>query len=112
MMQPYFTHSVSLWWSFVFRLLSGGSRFSTQHMWDPAPRAGGEKPVALQLLLLLHRHLLHGGLRRRHPPHLALPAAGGHHDLRGSGGAASAGRDIWKRNSDPKRLASVLHRSG
>ena len=62
-------------------------------MWDSTLGASREEPVSVQRLLLLHRHLLHGGLRGRHPPHLALPAAGGHHDLCGAGGAASAGRD-------------------
>ena len=64
---------------------------STQHMWNPTPGASRQKPLSLQLLLLLHRHLLHRGLRRCHTSYMALPAAGGHHDLRGSGSAASAG---------------------
>lgn len=63
----------------------------TQHMRDPAPGACRQEPLPLQLLLLLHRHLLHCGLRGCDPADLALPAAGGHHDLRGSGGAPSAG---------------------
>lgn len=60
-------------------------------MRDPAPGACRQKSLPLQLFLLLHRHLLHRRLRGRDPADLALPAAGGHHDLRGSGGAASAG---------------------
>lgn len=67
------------------------SRLVTQHMWDPAPGAGGQKPLPLQLVLLLHRHLLHRRLRGRDPTDMAVPAAGGHHDLRGSGGATPAG---------------------
>ena len=63
-----------------------------QGLWHPAPGAG-EAPVPVQVLLLLHRHLLHRGLRRRHPPDLALAAAGGLPHLCGAGGAASAGRD-------------------
>lgn len=60
-------------------------------MWDPAPGTSRQEPLPLQLFLLLHRHLLHRRLWRRHPADMALPAAGGHHDLRGSGGAAPAG---------------------
>lgn len=67
------------------------SRLLKQHMWNPASGAGGQKPLPLQLFLLLHRHLLHRRLWGRHPADMALPAAGGHHDLRGSGGAAPAG---------------------
>lgn len=67
-------------------------------MWNPAPGASGQKPLPLQLLLLLHCHLLHRGLWRCYAPHMALPAAGGHHDLCGSGGAASAGRKMFKIN--------------
>lgn len=79
------------------------SRLETQHMWDPAPGAGGQKPLPLQLFLLLHRHLLHRGVRGRDPEDMALPAAGGHHDLRGSGGAAPAGerRRRWRRRLFP-----------
>lgn len=64
---------------------------SLQHMWHSAPGASREESHPLQLLLLLHRHLLHCGLRGRHSSHMALPAAGGHYDLRGPGGAAPAG---------------------
>lgn len=67
------------------------SRPVIQHVRDPAPGACRQKPLPLQLFLLLHRHLLHRRLRGRDPADMALPAAGGHHDLRGSGGAASAG---------------------
>lgn len=67
------------------------SHLLTQHMRDPAPGACRQKPLPLQLFLLLHRHLFHRGLRGRDPADMALAAAGGHHDLRGSGGAASAG---------------------
>lgn len=67
------------------------SRLLKQHVWNPASGAGGQKPLPLQLFLLLHRHLLHRRLWGRHPEDMALPAAGGHHDLRGSGGAAPAG---------------------
>lgn len=67
------------------------SHLLKQHMWNPASGAGGQKPLPLQLFLLLHRHLLHRRLWGRHPADMALPAAGGHHDLRGSGGAAPAG---------------------
>lgn len=69
---------------------------STQHMWNPAPGASGQKSHPLQFLLLLHCHLLNCGLWRRHSPHMALPAPGGHHDLCGSGGATSAGRKVSK----------------
>lgn len=69
----------------------GNITCSTQHMWNPAPGASRQKPLSLQLLLLLHCHLLHRGLWGCHAPYMALPAAGGHHDLRGSGSAASAG---------------------
>lgn len=72
-------------------------------MWDPAPGAGGQKPLPLQLFLLLHRHLLHRGLRGRDPEDMALPAAGGHHDLRGSGGAAPAGERRRRRGTRPPR---------
>lgn len=75
-------------------------------MWNPAPGASGEKPLPLQLLLLLHCHLLHGGLRRRYAPHMALPAAGGHHDLCGPGGVALAGSKVSK--SAPERLPQEL----
>lgn len=62
-----------------------------QDLRHPAPGAGRREPVAPHVLLLLHRHLLHGGLRRRHPQDLAVPAAGGRHDLRGPRGAPAAG---------------------
>lgn len=78
-------------------------------MWNPAPGAGGQKPLPLQLLLLLHRHVLHRRLRRRHAAHMALPAAGGHHDLRGSGGAAPAGRRALKRTSECSRVKFCSH---
>lgn len=66
-----------------------------QHMWDSAPGEGRQKPLPLQLLLLLHRHLLHCGVWRRHSTHLAVSAAGGHNDLCGSGGSTTAGKMMF-----------------
>lgn len=60
-------------------------------MRHPAPGASRREPVPAHRLLLLHRHLLHRGLRRRDAQDLAVAAARGHHDLRGAGGAAAAG---------------------
>lgn len=65
--------------------------WSKQHVWNPAPGASRQKPVPLQFLLLLHRHVFHCGLWRCDSTHMAFTAASGHHDLRGSRGATPAG---------------------
>lgn len=64
---------------------------SLQSLWNPASGKSRETTVAVRLVLFLHRYLLHGGLRGRHAPDLALQAAGGHPHLRCPGGAPAAG---------------------
>lgn len=64
---------------------------SLQSLWNPASGKSRETTVAVRLILFLHRYLLHGGLRGRHAPDLALQAPGGHPHLRCPGGAAAAG---------------------
>lgn len=79
-----------------------------QDLRHPAPGARGRQPVPADVLLLLHRHLLHRGLRRRDAQDLAVPAAGGHHDLRGPRGAPAAGVSPARRGREGRGGAPVL----
>lgn len=65
-----------------------------QNLWHPALRKSRWKPLPLQVLLLLHCHLLHGGLWWCHTQDLAIAAACGYHDLCGPGCIAIAGK-VW-----------------
>lgn len=79
-----------------------------QDLRHPAPGARGRQPVPADVFLLLHRHLLHRGLRRRDAQDLAVPAAGGHHDLRGPRGAPAAGVSPARRVREGRGGVPVL----